>query len=96
MKSVLRYAGQALAQALTFGAITLALDFILTAVLFPGLKKSWAEARGVRCIDGFAPFFREPADVAIGKYFIPGDVHFTEAGNRLLYDTVRTAVGDDW
>ncbi|MGQ0583110.1 MAG: hypothetical protein ACT4O6_14330 [Reyranella sp.] len=58
--------------------------------------RDWAAARGVRFVDGFAPFFREPAGVAIGKYFIPGDVHFTEAGNRLLYDEVKTAVGDDW
>jgi|GEM_PF-6852262 len=58
--------------------------------------RDWAAARGVRFVDGFAPFFREPAAVVIGKYFIPGDVHFTDAGNRLLYDAVRTAVGGDW
>lgn len=58
--------------------------------------RDWAAARGVRFVDGFAPFFREPANVAIGRYFIPGDVHFTEAGNRLLYDAVKKAVGDDW
>lgn len=58
--------------------------------------RDWAAARGVRFVDGFAPFFREPADVVIGKYFIAGDVHFTEAGNRLLYDEVRTATGGTW
>ena len=58
--------------------------------------RDWAAARDVRFIDGFAPFFREPAEVAIGKYFIPGDVHFTEAGNRLLFDEVKKAVGGDW
>ena len=58
--------------------------------------RDWAAVRGVRFVDGFAPFFREPADVAIGKYFIAGDVHFTEAGNRLLFDEVRKAVGGDW
>ena len=52
--------------------------------------------RDVRFVDGFTPFFREPAGVAIGRYFIPGDVHFTEAGNRLIFDTVKKAVGDDW
>jgi hypothetical protein len=56
--------------------------------------RAWAAARGVRFIDGFAPFFREPADVALRKYFIAGDVHFTELGNRLLFDKVRSAVGD--
>jgi hypothetical protein len=58
--------------------------------------RDWSRARGVRFVDGFAPFFREPADVAIGRYFIPGDVHFTEAGNRLLFDEVRKSVGGNW
>lgn len=58
--------------------------------------RAWARQRGVRFVDGFAPFFREPADTALGKYFIPGDVHFTQAGNRLLYETVRKAVGGEW
>jgi hypothetical protein len=58
--------------------------------------RAWAQARGVRFVDGFAPFFREPAEAAIGRYFIAGDVHFTEAGNRLLFDEVKKAVGGDW
>jgi hypothetical protein len=49
----------------------------------------------VRFIDGFAPFFREPADVAVVKYFIRGDVHFNALGNRLLFEAVRPALGDD-
>ncbi len=57
---------------------------------------AWAAARGVRFVDGFAPFFREPADVAIGKYYIAGDVHFTEAGNRLLYEEVKATTGGAW
>jgi hypothetical protein len=56
--------------------------------------REWAASRGVRFIDGFAPFFHEPADVAISKYFIRGDVHFSERGNRLLFDEVRNAAGD--
>jgi hypothetical protein len=56
--------------------------------------RAWAASRNVRFIDGFAPFFREPADVALRKYFIAGDVHFTELGHRLLFDEVRSAVGD--
>jgi hypothetical protein len=58
--------------------------------------QAWAAARGVRFIDGFAPFFREPADVAVHKYFIHGDVHFSELGHRLLYDEVKRATGGDY
>jgi hypothetical protein len=58
--------------------------------------RDWASARGVRFVDGFAPFFRGPPEAAIARYFIPGDVHFTEAGNRLLYDEVRMAMGGKW
>jgi hypothetical protein len=34
--------------------------------------------------------------VSIGaaRYFIRGDVHFSELGNRLLFDEIRNAVGD--
>ena len=56
--------------------------------------RAWAAARNVRFVDGFAPFFREPADVALAKYFIAGDVHFSELGNRLLFDELRRAIGD--
>jgi hypothetical protein len=58
--------------------------------------RAWAASRDVRFIDGFAPFFREPAKQAIRKYFIRGDVHFSAAGNRLLYETVRNAISDDY
>lgn len=58
--------------------------------------RDWAAARDVRFVDGFAPFFREPAQTAIGKYYIPGDVHFTEAGNRLLFDEVKKGIGGNW
>lgn len=51
--------------------------------------RAWAASRNVRFIDGFAPFFREPAEVALRKYFIAGDVHFTELGHRLLFDQVK-------
>jgi hypothetical protein len=46
--------------------------------------RDWAATRGVRFIDGFAPFFREPADEVVRKYFIRGDTHFSAAGHRLL------------
>jgi hypothetical protein len=51
--------------------------------------RAWAASRNVRFIDGFAPFFREPAEAALRKYFIAGDVHFTELGHRLLFDEVK-------
>jgi hypothetical protein len=57
--------------------------------------RDWAQARGVRFIDGFAPFFREPADTVLRKYYIAGDVHFTELGNRLLYEEIKRAIDAD-
>jgi hypothetical protein len=58
--------------------------------------RDWSAKRGVRFIDGFAPFFEEPAQSTLRKYFIEGDVHFTEAGNRLIYRTVQQSVDNDW
>jgi hypothetical protein len=58
--------------------------------------RDWSAKRGVRFIDGFAPFFKEPAETALHENYIEGDVHFTEAGNRLIYETVRQSVGGDW
>jgi hypothetical protein len=58
--------------------------------------RDWAARRGVRFIDGFAPFFEEPAETALHRYYIKGDVHFSEAGNRLIYETLRQEVGGDW
>ena len=58
--------------------------------------RAWAEKNRVRFVDGFAPFFRDPAETALEKYYIAGDVHFTEAGNRLMFETVKNAVGGDW
>lgn len=58
--------------------------------------RDWAEKRDVRFIDAFAPFFREPAETAMREYFIPGDIHFTQAGNRLIYEEVRKAIDADW
>jgi len=40
-----------------------------------------------RDVDGFALFFREPAEAALRKYFIAGDAHFTEL-------EVRSTVGN--
>jgi hypothetical protein len=58
--------------------------------------RAWSADHGVRFINGFAPFFHEPADTAMRKYYIAGDVHFTPAGNRLLYEEVRKAIDTDW
>lgn len=56
--------------------------------------RDWAARHGVRFIDGFAPFFREPAEEAVRKYYIPGDVHFSAAGHRLLFDELRRTMGE--
>lgn len=58
--------------------------------------RDWAKSNEVRFIDGFAPFFREPADTVLHTYYIAGDVHFTPAGNALLYQEVRKAIDTDW
>jgi hypothetical protein len=54
--------------------------------------RDWCAKREVRFINGFEPFFREPAAVVLQKYFIPGDVHYNEAGHRLLFEKVSRAV----
>ena len=56
--------------------------------------RDWAAARGVRFVDGFAPFFRAPADVTVRKYYIHGDTHFNAAGHRLLFEQLRQATGE--
>lgn len=58
--------------------------------------RDWAKRNDVSFIDGFAPFFREPTETAMHKYYIAGDIHFTPAGNRLIYEEVRKAINADW
>lgn len=58
--------------------------------------RDWAASRHVRFIDGFTDFLREPADVAIRKYFIRGDIHFSAQGHRVLYEEVKRAIEDDY
>ncbi len=58
--------------------------------------RDWSAARGVRFVDGFAPFFKEPVQATLHRYYIEGDVHFTAAGNRLIYETVRQADDGKW
>jgi hypothetical protein len=56
--------------------------------------RDWANAHGVRFVDGFAPFFREPADLTVRKYYIRGDTHFNAAGHRMLYEQLRRLAGE--
>lgn len=56
----------------------------------------WSTARGVRFVNGFAPFFKEPVQATLHRHYIEGDVHFTPAGNRLIYETVRRAADGKW
>ena len=51
--------------------------------------RRWAARRGVRFVDGLAPFFAEPPEVAERKYFIQGGAHFTPQGHRLLFEELR-------
>ena len=60
------------------------------------LRRQWAcefGEHGVRFVNGFPSFFDEAPGTAAGKYFIPGDAHFSAAGHRLLYEEVKRAVG---
>lgn len=50
--------------------------------------RAWSAARGIDFIDAFPPFFVLPADVALERYFLSGDVHLNARGNRLVFDTV--------
>jgi hypothetical protein len=58
--------------------------------------REWAKERDVRFVDGFAPFFKQSPEATLERYYIPGDVHFTEAGNRLIFDTVKNAIDGNW
>ena len=58
--------------------------------------QDWAAKHDVRFIDGFAPFFKGPAPDVVRQDYIPGDVHFSAPGHRLLFDEVKKAVGGDW
>jgi hypothetical protein len=55
--------------------------------------RHWASERGVGFVDGFAPFFQEPPDIAVNKHFIPGDVHFSAQGHRLLFEELKRSAG---
>jgi lysophospholipase L1-like esterase len=54
--------------------------------------RAWAAERGVGFIDAFAPFFREPKEDVLHKYYIASDVHWTVAGHRLIFDHVWPAL----
>lgn len=56
--------------------------------------RDWAARNGVRFIDAFGPFFAVPADEALARYFIRGDVHFNAAGSRLVFDEVWKVLKD--
>ena len=58
------------------------------------LWKAWAAKRSVRFVDLFPDFIQAGTDPreAISKYFIPGDIHWSEEGHRLVAATLR----DTW
>jgi hypothetical protein len=61
----------------------------VTLVVYP-----WPDNVAAGDRDGFAPFFREPAEAALRKYFIAGDTHLTNSEIACFFDEVRSAVGD--
>jgi len=63
-----------LGRVLVIVAMTLAVDFVLLATVF---EQSWSDAATAH------------TEAALRKYFIAGDVNFTELGHRLLFDEVR-------
>ena len=54
--------------------------------------RDWAQRNGVRFIDGFAPFFARPKDLALHDLYLTGDVHFSAEGHRLMARIVADAV----
>lgn len=50
--------------------------------------RDWAARQKINFINAFEPFFREPKDDVLRKYFIADDVHWTAAGHRLIFDKV--------
>ena len=50
--------------------------------------RDWSARNGVRFVEAFSPFFELPARDALDRYFIPGDLHYSVAGNRLVFDKV--------
>jgi lysophospholipase L1-like esterase len=54
--------------------------------------RDWSVQNDVRFVDAFQPFFGKAANETIARYYIKGDVHFNEAGNRLIFDTVWQAI----
>ena len=55
--------------------------------------REWSQRNGVRFVDAFRPYFTLPADETIKRYYFPGDIHFNEAGNKLLFDEVWKVIG---
>lgn len=56
--------------------------------------RQWAEARGVRFIDLFAPFFAGTEGTErVRRYYIPYDVHFNAAGHRLVAEQFLASHG---
>ena len=58
--------------------------------------RQWSMAHGVNFIDAFGPFFRYPKDQALRELYIPGDVHFSELGNRLAFEAWWKATCGRW
>jgi hypothetical protein len=50
--------------------------------------RKWPAIHAFRFVNPYPPFFALPPDLAVQRHFLAGDIHFSAAGNRLLFDTV--------
>jgi hypothetical protein len=58
--------------------------------------RQWSADNGVNFVDGFSPFFRRPKEQALHDLFIADDVHFTEQGNRFVFEAWWKATCARW
>lgn len=50
--------------------------------------KEWCAANGAAFLDLYPPFFAVDRNAALERWFVPSDVHWNAAGNRLVADEV--------
>ena len=46
--------------------------------------REWAKKSDARFVNLFPPFFEGDRNEVLTRYFLPGDMHFNEAGNQLI------------
>ena len=48
--------------------------------------RTWSTSMGIPFIDLFPVFLQRDKSDTLSRYFMPGDVHYNEAGHRLMAD----------